>query len=197
MSGFLLLVAHVLTSTPVMYLDIAKGDALTVSSSGAAAGPTTIFDAPLNTNGLTAADPAASWPLTGVVTAPDHAWWADDDLGASGKSTTTFTKNSAPASVDTPFCPDGSHSDITSGCMTARRFDDVDDYYTATETTSFGIAGGDATACVIFRSNDASSDFLGGKRETGNGEGWSILGGATELIFYVENHAGKIGRGHV
>ena len=49
-----------------------------------------LFDAPLRYNGLAAADPAVSWPATGVV-APDVAWWCDDDLGAGGQTTDVFT----------------------------------------------------------------------------------------------------------
>jgi len=138
-------------------------------------GLVTLFDAPLNTNGMEAADPATSWPVPGVA-APDVAWWGDDPTGSGGKTTHAFTAHGTPASIDTPFCPDGSWSDITSGCMAAMRFDGTNDYYTSDSNGVGAPSNSDFTVCALFRghSNASDSTMAGNREGNAAGEGWAM-----------------------
>ncbi len=177
----LLLAASLAFPSP-MYLDRGKH-----SPVGVDVDTQTLFDAPLNTNGLTAANPSTTWPVTGVA-APDVAWWADDPTGSGGKTTHAFTATGAPSSVDTPFCPDGSHSDLTSGCLTARRFNGANQYYTSDVNGVGAFNSADATVCVLYRS-ETTGDYIVANREDSGGEGWGVLTGAARVTWYVENHA--------
>lgn len=151
------------------------------------AGIVTLFDAPLNTNGLTAADPASSWPVTGV-TAAGSVHWSDDPDGASGETTEAWTAGGTPATFDSPFCSDGSHSDVTSGCLTGRRYDGTNENYTSDTASIWSPASADFTACSLFRSF-ADAGFLAANREGAAGEGWSMSLAAGAFTFTVENHA--------
>lgn len=131
----------------------------------------TRFFAPLNANGLTAANPATSWPVAGVP-APTVAWWGDDPTGAAGKTTHAFTLTGSTESINTPFCPDGSWSDLTSGCMVAQRFDGANDYYDA--NTEWGDPRtSDFAVCAVFR-DDATLGILVSKQTAGTDDGWAL-----------------------
>ncbi|HUW11961.1 MAG TPA: LamG-like jellyroll fold domain-containing protein, partial [Anaerolineae bacterium] len=158
-------------------------------------GTVTLFDAPLNTNGISSLS-TAGWPVTGVA-APAVIWDAADPTGANvgtGAETTThaFTATGTPTAVDTPFYPDGSHSDI-SGCMKAMRFDGTNDYYTSNSASIASPASADFTVCAVTRSDEGSIGEYGvvaENRELVNGEGWTLgFEPTSDLIFTVENHA--------
>lgn len=136
---------------------------------------TEIFNAPLNTNGLTAADPGVSWPVTGV-TAADEAWWCSDMLGATGYTTTTLTETGSIDVVASPFCPDGSHGDLTSGCLDSCYFDGTNDYLTSNTNGWLDINSSDATMCVVFRAEDKGLDhrMVDGRDDDGTGDGMSM-----------------------
>ena len=146
-------------------------------------GTVTLFDAPLNTNGMDAADPASTWPVTGVA-APDVAWWGDDPTGAGTATTGTWTAGGNPtAGIDTPFCPDGSHDDVT-GCLQAVRFDG-NDYYASDAGGAMNPASGDFSTCIVAQGGAASQDMLAVSMDADvGGDGWfiSVLGnGAAEM----------------
>lgn len=153
----------------------------------------TLLDAPLTDNGLTAADPSSTWSVT-VVTAPDGAWWGDDEVGSGSATTYTPVLTGTDADQDTPFCPDGSHDDLTSGCMTAQRLGGSNDYYLSTANPGpASPASADFTVCALYRS--AANGVLVSQTEGANcaGEGWYIYhsGGSTgKTILKMENDAG-------
>lgn len=150
----------------------------------------TYFDAPLSKNGLTVANPSSSWSVPGVA-APSVVWWGDDPTGSSGYSTHTFTQSGSSSEYNTMFCPDGSHDDITSGCMNARAFPSDTVYY---ESDTDGIANpgsDDFSVCVALVTPSTDAGTVVSHREGPAGEGWSLLVDADSYAprFIVENHA--------
>lgn len=165
-------------------------------SAAGPAPPSTVFDAPLDSNGLPAADPGGSWPVTGVG-APDVAWWGDDPTGSGGKTTNLFTLTGTTTEIDTPFCSDGSFDDVTSGCLKARRFDGTSDYYES-NVNQIADCTDDCSVCALIRSEQAVSNgtIAMQKANGGDDSGWDfmkvIVASGGDLYFYVEDTSANL-----
>jgi hypothetical protein len=134
-----------------------------------------VFSVGLDRNGITPADPASSWPVPGVPT-PDGAWWADDPLGSGGESTETWTAVTASGAItekNSPYCPDGSWNDVSSGCMKSKYFPTGgNSYYLASASTVWSPGAGDFSACVVARPSVTGSGTVVDAR--GASTGWKL-----------------------
>lgn len=156
-------------------------------------GIVTLFSAPYDGNGIEA---AATAPTVNG-TDPTVTWWCDDRLGASGLSSHTFVEHGSVELVSTPFCSDGSWSDLTTGdCLHACRFDGSNDYFLSTDNDVGDMAGADMTFCGVWRhdvANAGTDHVVAAQREGANsvGEGWRITdSGSVAVKSASENHAG-------
>lgn len=152
------------------------------SGSAGGASLTTVFNAPLSSNGITAAEYAPSG-----FTAPTFLWLASDPTNDQ-LSAETFTKNGDPTEVDSPWCPSGDFSDLTSGvnCMRAMRFDGTGDSYS--NSNDIFELDNDMTLCALVKrdaDDTAVNNVYLSKYDNTGGKGWlmrSVSSGAWSAV---------------
>lgn len=155
-----------------------------------------VFDGPQGANGI---DPgtAGIGALPGDIPAPTVQWWNADPLGSSGVTSHVFAAAGTPGSADTPFCPTGDHSDLSSGCMTAAVLSADTVYYSTAAVDDVGIHHAtDLTICSAWnqRGDQASNHVLFGLLDQVSAEGvrGSALGSGTQFYCYATTSGGGV-----
>jgi len=106
---------------------------------------TLALSVPLTRNGI---EPGITSATVAGVPSPNVEWWASDPLGAGGDTSSAWTATGSPAQINTPYCPDGDYTDVTSAsCIKAREFTGSESYLSA--TGAFDPNSGDFSICWV------------------------------------------------
>lgn len=168
----------------VLALVLVSNSAMAIPLQTLVRGDQTVFSLRVAGNGF------APGTVPSGIPAPAVEWWADDHLGAGGITSHAFTAVGSTEEVDTPFCPDGSWSDLSSGCLKARHFDGANDAYTA-DSAAIGVCGtGDCSFFAVIRLDDNSAnDTVASNIDVGN-EGWKLHRQTNSCRLFVEESGG-------
>jgi len=151
----------------------------------------TLFDAPLKYNGI-----VSTWSFTDVPE-PDVVWDADCPTGPGTCIAThdyTLT-GSVTTGVDTPFCPDGSHSDLTSGCMQAVMWRPKGNNYYTADAGNIANCSGDCTVCsvfMLFNEGDVNEAIASQRDPSGANNGWWLYFAGTTLYMFLDGDGGFV-----